>query len=202
MRRNLVVAVVTMGVLGLLASGPLWAAGPSDEVYRWVDGQGRVHYSNVPAPGAEPTGIVADDDAAPPSAAVQGENEGNGIAPSPAPPSSPNQESALDPNEAEAVASRVSVERRQLDRELKQTQRELQDIDTRLDTLARARTAHAKGTPGTGGVGTNAAAYQSDEETQLAKRRAELLDRTDKARSQYGKLRAEVTSAAGTTPDW
>ncbi|HMW29814.1 MAG TPA: DUF4124 domain-containing protein, partial [Plasticicumulans sp.] len=53
-------------VLGWLALGAL----PADAaVYKWVDAEGRTHYSSTPPPGADAKPVVIREDPLPPPAA-------------------------------------------------------------------------------------------------------------------------------------
>jgi hypothetical protein len=72
----------------------------------------------------------------------------------------------------------------------------------RLATLARFRGRFAGGTPATGGVGTLAAALESDEERGLKAEREQLAQRADELRSAASKLREEVSARFGSTPAW
>lgn len=47
----------TLFVVVLLLAAPLAAATQVDTVYRWVDAQGRVHYSQAPPPGTVATAV-------------------------------------------------------------------------------------------------------------------------------------------------
>src|SRR5438094_284956 len=138
----------TVGLmLGALAlAAPAW----SDDIYRWTDEAGNVHYSNTPSAAGNGTTVTSggvpqqDQPAAPPAdrraAAASGE-EG---------------QAAPAEGDSDTYSTSVSVRRNALERDLRATERRLRDIDARLSALARARTQNAAGSAATGGVGTQA----------------------------------------------
>jgi len=69
-------------------------------------------------------------------------------------------------------------------RELAEIEARLRAIETELTALARARTAHAAGSPATGGVGTNAASVRSPEEEALEAERVKLMRRAAELRGE------------------
>ena len=169
-------AVVVVISLTLLA-GSGWA----DEIYRWTDAGGHVHFSNTPTTGATPAGLQSDESAAP-------ADDGGGTA------------AATD--EGAAFSTGASLRRNALEREMRANDRRLQELDGRLGTLGRARTANGRGSAATGGLGSLAGDVRSEEERALADQRAQVAQRADDLQAEYAKLREEVTSRFGTTPAW
>ena len=170
------------GMMGLaVVVGALAAPAWSGDIYSWVDESGTAHYSNTATAGAASANVVHEDPA--PVAAV-----------------APAEAAAHD--DADSFSTRVSLQRTALERSMRDTERALAEVDARLGGLGRARTGHARGTAATGGVGTNAAGLQSDEERALDAQRKELTDRLAALQADYAKLRTEVATRLGGTPDW
>ena len=177
--------------LALLAlSAPGW----SSDIYRWTDGAGNVHYSNMDAEG---------DDAA----AVAHERAAEEA---PADLTDDTTDDAADRTAARgdsAFSATASLRRNALERDLRAAARRLHEIDARLATLARARGQHAQGSVATGGVAAPTAApegidLRSEEERTLATEREQLVQHADQVRSDAAKLREEVTARLGATPPW
>ena len=182
----------TLALLALATPG--WAA----DIYRWTDGAGNVHYSNMDAEGDDAASVARDAPVAPPeeeaSASLDGatdEAAGGTVAPA-------------DPG---AFSTDASLRRNALERDLRATQQRLHEVDARLAALARARGQHAQGSAATGGVATPTAApegidLRSEEERTLATEREQLAQHADQVRDQAAKLREEVTARLGATPPW
>jgi hypothetical protein len=184
----------TVGLmLGVLA---LAVPARSDDIYKWTDPAGNVHYSNTPSATENGTtvtsGGVPEEDAAPPRApddrAATAPGDGAG--------------EAQPAGDADTYSASVSTRRNALERDLRATERRLRDVDARLAALARARTQHAGGGTATGGVGTQALDVRSEEEKALATQREELAQHATEIKSQAAQLRAEVTARYGSTPPW
>lgn len=167
-------------ILGLtiMAAAAHGAIAAEDQVYRWTDHSGHLHFSNVPAPGAEATGIVSDEEL-PVTPAGTPDQPDDGTAPSPA---------RAQPEAAAEESPHVAVERQDLEHQIRDAERQLQALDTRLDDLARIRTRFSKGSPVGGGFATNAANVQSDEEKGLAKERDALQAGVNQMRADHAKL--------------
>ena len=182
----------TLALLALATPG--W----SGDIYRWTDGAGNVHYSNMSAEGGDAAAVARDAPVAPPeeeaSAGLDGAtDEAAGETTTPADPG--------------AFSTNASLRRSALERDLGATQRRLHEVDARLAALARARGQHAQGSAATGGVATPTAApegidLRSEEERTLATEREQLVQHADQVRSDAAKLREEVTARLGATPPW
>ncbi len=157
---------------------PVWAA----EIYVWRDRQGGQHFSNVPVPGAE-VRDVEDAETAPP--ANRGEPVGSAAA-----------------DTGSDFSTSASLRRQALERELRDTDRELRAVDAQLGAIGRVRTRNASGIEATGGIAGNAGAVRTDEEKALTERRQQLAQHAAELRTNYGKLREEVTARLGATPAW
>ena len=164
--------------------------GQAAEVFEWTDHDGQRHYSNVPAASAERKAIDVEQGVAktrmPDEEAAAAETRG------------PRRS----PEELAAFSTSASLRRQALERDLRQTQRQLSDRDRRLAEFERARKAHAAGSLATGGVKTAAADVRSEEEKSLAAEREQLAQHQAQTRSDYAKLKEEVTAKLGTTPAW
>jgi hypothetical protein len=175
-------------VLGLVALAPLARA---NEIYRFTDRAGGVHYTNTPTVGAEPTDMPAPESGEAPGAeeseAAAGEAQPAEIEPS---------------DEDRAYFASVSLKRNALERELRATDKQLRTLDDRLSDMARVRTRHRAGSDATGGVGTMAVDIRSEEERALSAERDEIEKRAEELRAEGAKLREEVTMRAGSTPTW
>ena len=181
--------MVAWMVLGLLLLAPPVRA---NEIYRWTDRAGGVHFSNTPTVGAEPTDSEAP--AGEPEASA-GDVHGEAVAGTPPEEITPSDEDR-------AYFATASLKRNALERDLRATDKQLRALDERLSGMARARTRNQAGSAATGGVGTSAAAIRSDEERLLATEREQIEKRADDLRAEGSKLRDEVTARAGSTPTW
>src|SRR5712691_10391736 len=94
---------VAMVVSLTLLAGSGWA----EEIYRWADGSGHVHFSNTPTTGGTPAGVQGDEAAAP-------ADDGGGTA------------AATD--EGAAFSTGASLRRNALEREMRPNDRRLQDL--------------------------------------------------------------------------
>jgi hypothetical protein len=174
--------VVVAGVSLTLLAGSGWA----DEIYRWTDAGGAVHYSNTPTTAGTPAGVGGYYDTPPPSRDAEADAGAE---------AKPAADDA-------GFSTSASLRRNALERDARTTDRKLHDLDARLTSLARARTANVAGNAATGGLGTLAGDVRSDEERALAEQRAQVAQHADDVRGEYAKLRDEVTSKLGTTPAW
>ena len=172
-----------MRVLGVVVVLALATAARGDEIYRWTDDSGHVHYSNSSAPDSGSTRV--------PSAPQAGRQR-----------EASDEANENAPGDPETYSAGVSLRRNALERDLRATERRLRDIDTRLAALARARKQNAGGSSATGGVGTNLD-LRSEEEKSLATEREQLAQHVAEVKSDGARLRQEVTArSGGTTPDW
>jgi hypothetical protein len=175
-------------VLGLVALAPLASA---NEIYRWTDRTGGVHFTNTPTVGAEPTDMAA------PEAAEEPKVDERDATASEAPPV------GADPtDEDRAYFASASLKRNALERELRAIDKQLRTLDERLSDMARVRTRHRAGSDATGGVGTAAVDLRSEEERALAAEREQVGKRAEELRAEGAKLRDEVTMRTGSTPTW
>ena len=194
-------AYATLAVLAGFAPG--WA----EEIHRWTDSSGRVHYSNTPtgrsADGApspsgqayEPSGGGQAYDPSGDAEARPGVREHDPEAPAPA-------AAAQSATEADdAFSTQASLRRSTLARDIRDTEKRIKGIDARLSDLQRVRARNAQGSAATGGVRASLD-VRSDEEERLAEQREELSKHATEVRNDYTKLRQEVTSRLGTTPPW
>lgn len=192
--------LIALALVALVA--PAW----SEDVYRWRDGSGSLHYSSNPPDiqdatrlgeqlpyEATPPDDSPDSGASPSGDAVPYEEGSGGGDPGARAP---------DTGDASSVSTAASLRRSELERDLRATQKRMQEIDDELRTLAAQRTRNAAGSAATGGVGTQAVEVRSDEETSLADERDELSKHAGKVRSEAIKLREELTAQLGSVPDW
>jgi Domain of unknown function (DUF4124) len=164
----------------------------ANEIYRWTDRAGGVHFSNTPTVGAEP----ADSEAAAEPDAPASDVHGEAVTDTPPP------EETTPSDEDRAYFATASLKRNALERELRATDKQLRALDERLAAMARARTRNQAGSAATGGVGTSAGAIRSDEERLLAAEREQIEKRAKELRTEGSRLRDEVTARVGSTPTW
>lgn len=167
-----------IGSTFLIAIGMGLVALPAhaDEVYSWKDRGGTVHYSNVPVENAAPTGLHV-----PTSSFTTSDDPNAGLG-----------SDVVDEIAAETgitPETENAVEGLQNQKQLRRINERLASIDQQLNELAAARTAHAGGTPETGGLGTNAAGYLSPEEESLGAEREQLVKQADRLRDADAALR-------------
>ena len=178
--------------LALLAlSAPGW----SSDIYRWTDGAGNVHYSNMDAEGDDAAAVAHEPAAEEAPAALTDDTTDDAA------------DRTAARGESDTFSATASLRRNALERDLRATARHLHEIDARLATLARARGQHAQGSVATGGVAAPTAApegidLRSEEERTLATEREQLVQHADQVRSDAAKLREEVTARLGATPPW
>jgi hypothetical protein len=188
--------LVGVGLAALAAPG--WA----EEIQRWTDAKGGLHFTNTPSfapaddirPSAQGDMPVASHPIEP-----GGDAEAVPGIPQEPHPQEP-QNTAADQDTAQ-FSTQASLRRTALERDLRDTQRQLKEIDDRLDELARARARHVQGSVSTGGVGTNPNVV-SEEEHDLTKAREALADHASKVRNEGAQLRAELSTRVGSTPAW
>ena len=168
MLKQIVLAVVV--ALGL--SGRAGA----QEIYQWRDAGGNVHFSNAPTHDSAPTGLTPE----PSAPAATGEEGTAAAAEGEAAPAEPAD------NPDAAYSTEASSRRSGLEHQLRDAERHVRDIDSKLIALAHARTRNAQGSAATGGVGTSAADAQSDEERNLAAEREREQKHVDELRGNYG----------------
>jgi hypothetical protein len=159
----------------------------ADDIYRWTDRGGSVHYSNTPsnAPAATTRESASERSSREPAA------------------SAPDRKAdAAGGEDTDAFFASASLRRNALERDFRATRKEIDGIDAKLGTLKRAREQHAQGSAATGGVGANLQ-VQSEEERALAARREDLTKHATEIQTEAGQLRTDVTThAGGTTPAW
>ena len=187
----------TLAVCLVALAAPAWSA----DIYRWRDDAGRLHFSNVPADAREwvPASVPIEEaqpEAAQPAAipaVADASAPADGEAASPAPKSD---------EELAAYSASTSLRRNALERDLRATEKRIQEIDGRLEALAAARTRNARGSEATGGVGTSAFDLRSEEEKALAAEREQLGQHGADVRNDAAKLKGEVATQLGGTPVW
>ena len=183
--------------LALLAlSAPGW----SSDIYRWPDGAGNVHYSNMDAEGDDAASVARDAPVAPPDEEAS-LNDATGDT---ADDAAGGTTAPADPS---AFSTDASLRRNALERDLRATQQRLHEVDAHLAALARARSQHAQGSAATGGVGTPTPAPQgidlrSEEERSLATEREQVAQHAEQVRNDATRLLQEVTARFGVTPPW
>jgi len=178
-----------------LALFALSAPGWTSDIYRWTDGAGNVHYSNMDAEGDDAAAVAHEPAAEEAPAALTDDTTDDAA------------DRTAARGESDTFSATASLRRNALERDLRATARHLHEIDARLATLARARGQHAQGSVATGGVAAPTAApegidLRSDEERTLATEREQLVQHADQVRSDAAKLREEVTARLGATPPW
>jgi hypothetical protein len=151
----------------------------ADDIYRWTDARGGVHFSNTPT-GGEPTRVPTDGAA----------------------PASPTEAAGQPDYDAGSFSTGASLRRNALERDVRTTGRRLRELDGQLATLARLRTTNSHGSAATGGVAADASGFLTDQERTLAEEREQVVKRAADLQDQYAKLRNEVTTRFGATPEW
>jgi hypothetical protein len=167
----------------------------AEDMYRWKDASGGLHFENVPQPGERrrheeavesPTGeVAAEESGADPSLED--------------PDAEPRKKMTAD--ETSAFSTEISTKRSQLERELRGTESRLRQIDGQLSNLERVRTKNARGSEATGGVAAPGN-IPSPEEEALVEERDELAQHAVDVRNDAAELRQEVEARLGTVPAW
>jgi hypothetical protein len=181
---------LTVGLVALVLG--VGSVAHADDMFRWRDEGGTLHFSNVPAAGSEAMGMDA-------------EEPGNGATASAREPGTgePMTDTAPVAGEADsAFSTSASLRRQQLERDLRDTKRRLQALDGQIGALARVRMQNAAGSAATGGVRANATEARADEEKSLTTEQEQLKAHETEVRGAYNQLRDEVTTRLGGVPDW
>ena len=182
----------------LIVIAALAGSSTAEDIYRWKDPQGGLHFENVPTPRAVPFGYQVEVESGPDAGTVDTgallDDDGN--------PIEGAKKARLAPDEEAGFSTEVSTRRSQLERELKGTESRLKAIDGRLATLQQARLKNVRGSAATGGVGAPAQNVLSPEEESLVEEREQLAQRADEVRNDAVELRQEVEARLGTVPSW
>jgi len=169
----------------------------AEEMYRWKDASGGLHFENVPQPGERRRHEDAVESA---TGGVATEESGQYADPSlEEPDAAPRKKMTAD--ETSAFSTEISAKRSQLERELRGTESRLRQIDGQLANLERARTKNARGSEATGGVAAPGN-IMSPEEEALAEERDELAQHAVEVRNDAAELRQEVAERLGAVPAW
>jgi len=177
MRMGLVVGLVTLAV-------PAW----SEDIYRWTDRAGTVHYSNTSPGTGHATRVPSVASSVPEERPASGSGEAA---------------SAAAAGDAETFSTDASLRRNALERDVRATERHLRELDSRLAAFARVRAQNGTGSAATGGVGTNAVDFRSEEERALADERERVAQHAADVRNDAAQLRQEVMARfGGTIPPW
>jgi hypothetical protein len=186
---------VVLGSVTLIAVALVAPAWSGEDVYSWKDSSGRLHFTNTaaardePEPAAtEPAGAGAEP-VEPAAATDDASEEAVPVATAP-----------LSEDESSALSASVSLRRNEIERDLRNTERSIKDLDSRLGVLAHAR--KSQGAPAGAGVLPGGIDLRSEEEKDLTAKREELAQHTAELRSQAAKLKQEVTAKLGGTPSW
>jgi hypothetical protein len=177
--------------------------GQSEEIQRWTDADGHVHYMNLPGGhggggggadiverGGEPTDVATHT-----QPGGDAEDPRNAAIPPPA-------QGANAANDAQdAYSTQASLRRATLERDLRSTEKRIKEIDDQLAGLEKIRGKNAAGSVATGGVRASME-VRSPEEAQLAEEREKLDKHATEVRTDYAKLREEVSARLGSTPAW
>jgi len=179
----------TVGLMvGLVVlAAPAWA----DDNYRWTGAAGNVHDSNTTSGKNGPTRI----DSTPSAPAAAPAADAQAVA-------DPDAAARAPAGDADGFSAGASLRRNALERDLRNTEKRIRELDAKLAGLARARGQHAKGSAATGGVGTIALDVRSDEEKALTVERDQLAQHGADVRNDAARLRQEVTARLGSTPAW
>lgn len=169
----------------------------AEDIYRWKDPTGGLHFQNVPTPGQR--SVLLDDS----GSAGSESSDTTGVAMSDGGETGETpKRKKLTPEQEEDFSTEVSMRRATLEKELRGTEKRLRDVDGRLATLQRARLKNVNGSAATGGVGAPAYNVLSPEEEALVEERDELAQRAVEVRNDAVHLRQEVEDRLGSVPAW
>jgi hypothetical protein len=168
--------VPVLALVAVALAAPARAESLDDDIYRWTDHAGRLHYSNTRVgPASDDIGGAVE------GVSPEGSGEATGEVTASQVPSTP---------EDTAFANSASLRRNALERDLRTTERRLREVDEELAGIARDRAAPPSGPP------------LPNQGFQLAAEREQLAKRANSLRGDYQKLREEVTTRLGGTPVW
>lgn len=181
--RLLVIALLCVGVDAAMAQ----------EIYRWVDSAGQVHYGDAP-----PAGVTVERVAGRRWQPARG-TDGRASEDPHAAATAEEPEAAATVEEPRSAA-RASLERRKLERRARQLHGELSRIDGELERLAGLRERHHK-------VSDDVRASLGEEllsegELDLLARRKEIEAALHAVQQEFAALRAEVARQQGSSPAW
>lgn len=181
----------------LLMVVALTGSSMAEEMYRWKDRAGGLHFENVPQPADRPRRQEEPGEA--PRADIAVQENGEPVEVVLEDPSETKKKMTAD--ETATFSTEISTRRSRLERELRGTESRLREIDGRLANLERARTKNARGSEATGGVAAPAHILSPEEET-LVEERDELAQHVVEVRNDAAELRQEVEARLGTVPAW
>jgi len=170
----------------------------ADEMYRWKDSSGGLHFENVPAPGERRR---REEDAGVPTGDIVADQGGEPVDPSLYDSGDVVKPKKMTAAEQDTFSTEISVRRSQLERELRGAESRIRQIDGQLATLARARTKNTRGSEATGGVAAPANILSPEEESLVDERDAVAQHAVD-VRNDAAELRQEVETRLGTVPAW
>ena len=181
----------------LLMVVALTGSSMAEEMYRWKDPAGGLHFENVPQPADRARRQEEPGEAPRADIAVQENGE-----PVEAVLEDPGEtKKKMTADETAAFSIEISTRRSRLERELRGTESRLREIDGRLANLERARTKNTRGSEATGGVAAPAHILSPEEEA-LVEERDELAQHVVEVRNDAAELRQEVEARLGAVPAW
>lgn len=185
------------------------------DIYRWVDENGEVHYSNapsrmqsreepvrVPVPAETPAASeqLAPEDGGGETGAGGGEAAGESVTDATAPDAvAPNAAAGGGEAPPLGTAAQTTLQRISLESDYRRARARLKEVDRELAELAAARTRFAvEGPPSVGGeAAVDAPDVRSPEEIALEEERQALVARLDDIRARYTTLRGQVAAQYG-----
>lgn len=198
-------------VIALLCTVPLLVLGASrataDQVYRWTDEKGNVHFSNV-APAGQEEKTEENLPAEPEPAAIEPESRSGTVerAPegAPAEKTEPGKEKPgrfADLND-DSFSAQVSRQRTALKREIVEAKGRLRDLDDQIAAVQEERRQAIGNALQTLQGVTNPSNVESEKEQALKKEKEETEKRIEAIRKEYRNLREEAVKRYGSLPGW
>lgn len=201
--RTLVIA--SFWILPFLALG--MSRADADQVYRWTDEKGNVHFSNVAPPGQEEK-TEEGAPAAPEPPASEPEGPSGSVVESPESADSEKKEPAKEKPgrftnlSDDSFSARVSRQRAALKKDLAQAKRHVRELDEQIAAVREERhqatggaVLSLQGVIAPGNV-------DSERELLLKKDKEETEKRIQEIRKEYDELREEAVKRYGGVPGW
>ena len=200
----------TLGI-ALLCAVPLLVLGASrataDQVFRWTDEKGNVHFSNV-APAGQEEKTEESVPAEPEPAAIEPESRsgtvGGATEGAPAEKTEPVKEK---PGRFanlgdDSFSAQVSRQLTALKREIAEAKRHVIELDDQIAAVREERGQAIDNALQTLQGVTNPSDVESEKEQALKKEKEETEKRIEAIRKEYGDLREEAVKRYGSLPGW
>ena len=201
--RTLVIA--SFWILPFLALGA--GRADADQVYRWTDEKGKVHFSNVAPPGQEEKTEESAPAAPEPLTSEPEGPSGSVVEPRESADSEKKEPAKEKPGRFsdlsdDSFSTRVSRQRATLKKDLAQAKRHVRDLDEQIAAVREERSQATSGAILSLQGVTAPGNVDSERELALKKDKEDTEKRIQEIRKEYDELREEAVKRYGGVPGW